>query len=219
MNNLHWKYESFKKKQMRNRLYLIICLCLVFNLANAQEEEVINPSQTSTSQSETPKGETNGTQKSKTSIYQRSWSFGGNLGLSFWNGGTDILIAPKAYYNLSPMFLTGFGLTYIYSDYKDDFGKYSQNSYGPSIMGAFRPIPSFQLSAEYEGLQTNGSSTVYFLGDNNVKNDYSYWNNALYLGASFVSRNVSFGIRYDILYEVNRSAYSSAWSPFIGFYF
>ena len=204
---------------MLNRLYLIICLCLVFNSANAQEEEVINPSQTSTSQSETPKGENNGPQKSKTSTYKRSWSFGGNLGLSFWNGGTDILIAPKAYYNLSPMFLTGFGLTYIYSDYKDDFGKYKQNSFGPSIKGAFRPIPSFQLSAEYEGLQTNGSNTIYFLGDNNVKNDYSYWNNALYLGASFVSRNVSFGIRYDILYEVNRSAYSSAWSPFIGFYF
>jgi len=204
---------------MLNRLYLIICLCLVFNSANAQEEEVINPSQTSTSQSEKPKGENNGTQKNKTSTYKRSWSFGGNLGLSFWNGGTDIFIAPKAYYNLSPMFLTGFGLTYIYSDYKDDFGKYNQNSFGPSIMGAFRPIPSFQLSAEYEGLQTNGSTTIYTLGDNNIKNDYSYWNNALYLGASFVSRNVSFGIRYDILYDVNQSVFSSAWSPFIGFYF
>jgi len=204
---------------MLNRLYLIICLCLVFNSANAQEEEVINPSQTSTSQSEKQKGENNGAQERKTYTYQRSWSFGGNLGLSFWNGGTDILIAPKAYYNVSPMFLTGFGLTYIYSDYKDDFGKYNQNSFGPSIMGAFRPIPSFQLSAEYEGLQTNGSNTIYILGDNNIKNDYSYWNNALYLGASFVSRNVSFGIRYDILYDVNQSVFSSAWSPFIGFYF
>ena len=204
---------------MFNRLYLIICLCLVFNSVNAQEEEVINPNQITTSQSEKPKEETKSPQKQKTSTYKRSWSFGGNLGLSFWNGGTDILIAPKAYYNVSPMFLTGFGLTYIYSDYKDDFGKYNQNSFGPSIMGAFRPIPSFQLSAEYEGLQTNGSSTVYASGNNNIQNDYSYWNNALYLGASFVSRNVSFGIRYDILYEANRSAFSSAWSPVIGFYF
>lgn len=204
---------------MLNRLYLLICFCLVFNSANAQEEEVINPSQTSTSQSQQKKGETSATQKRKANTYQRSWSFGGNLGLSFWNGGTDILIAPKAYYNVSPMFLTGFGFAYIYSDYKDDFGKYNQNSFGPSIMAAFRPIPSFQLSAEYEGLQTNGSSTFYTLGANNIKNDYSYWNNAIYLGASFVSRNVSFGIRYDILYDANRSAYSSAWSPVIGFYF
>ena len=86
-------------------------------------------------------------------------------------------------------------------------------------MGAFRPIPYFQLSAEYEGLQTNGDGTVYILGSNNVKSDYSYWNNAIYLGASFVSRSVSFGIRYDVLYDANRSVYSSAWSPVIGFYF
>ena len=204
---------------MLNRLYLIICLCLVFNSVNAQEEEVINPNQITTNQSEKPKEEAKNTQKQKTYTYKRSWSFGGNLGLSFWNGGTDILIAPKAYYNVSPMFLTGFGLTYIYSGYKDDFGKYNQNSFGPSIMAAFRPIPSFQLSAEYEGLQTNGTNTFYTLGSNDIKNDYSFWNNAFYLGASFVSRSVSFGIRYDILYEANRSAYSSAWSPFIGFYF
>jgi len=116
---------------MYNRLYLIICLCFVFNSAYAQEEEVINPSQTSTSQSEKNKGENNSAQARKTYTYKKSWSFGGNLGLSFWNGGTDILIAPKAYYNVSPMFLTGFGFTYIYSDYKDDFGKYNQNSFGP----------------------------------------------------------------------------------------
>ena len=57
-------------------------------------------------------------------------------------------------------------------------------------MGAFRPIPFLQLSAEYEGLQTNGSTTIKFAGDRDDTN-YSYWNNAIYLGASFVSRNVS----------------------------
>ncbi len=149
--------------------------------------------------------------------FQRSWSFGGNLGLSFWNGGTDILIAPKAYYNVSPKFLTGFGLTYIYSSAEDNrSNKYSQNSFGPSVMVAVRPVPMLQLSAEYEGLQTNGS----YRNSNDIGDyDYSYWNNALYLGASFVSRNVSFGVRYDILYDSTRSVYSSAWSPVIGFYF
>ena len=200
-------------------LYLLICFCFIFISVNAQVEEVVIPQQTNVNQSEINNGGNNGAQERKTYTYERSWSFGGNLGLSFWNGGTDILIAPKAYYNVSPKFLTGFGLTYIYSGYKDDFGKYNQNSFGPSIMGAFRPIPYLQFSAEYEGLQTSGNGTVYILGANNIKNDYSYWNNALYLGASFVSRNVSFGVRYDVLYDANSSVYSSAWSPVIGFYF
>ena len=76
-------------------------------------------------------------------------------------------------------------------------------------MAGVRPIPSFQLTAEYEGLNT---TRVGYLED-------TYWNNALYLGAAFVSGAVSFGVRYDVLYDAGRSAYGSAWTPVIGFYF
>jgi len=201
------------------RVHCITLIILFVSIsAFSQEKEVIENNPDYQFQSDKQKQTTASPQK-QVYTYKPSWSFGGNLGLSFWNGGTDILLAPKAYYNVSPKFLTGFGLTYIYSSYKDSFGKYNQNSFGGSVMGAFRPIPYFQLSAEYEGLQTNGNGTVYILGSNNVESDYSYWNNAIYLGASFVSRNVSFGIRYDVLYDANRSVYSSAWSPVIGFYF
>ena len=203
---------------MRRVNCITLIILLVSISAFSQEKQVIENNPDYQFQSDKQKQTSTSSQK-QVSTYKPSWSFGGNLGLSFWNGGTDILLAPKAYYNVSPKFLAGFGLTYIYSSYKDSFGKYSQNSFGPSVMGAFRPIPYLQLSAEYEGLQTNGDGTVYILGSNNVKSDYSYWNNAIYLGASFVSRNVSFGIRYDVLYDANRSVYSSAWSPVIGFYF
>lgn len=204
---------------MLKRLHITVGFLFFIFTTMAQEKEVIENNPNYQFQSEKRQESQKTTPAKKVYTYKRSWSFGGNLGLSFWNGGTDILIAPKAYYNVSPKFLTGFGLTYIYSGYKDDFGKYNQNSFGPSIMGAFRPVPYLQLSAEYEGLQTNGNGTVYILGSNNIKNNYSYWNNAIYLGASFVSRNVSFGVRYDVLYDASRSVYSSAWSPVIGFYF
>lgn len=202
---------------MLQRLYLAICFSLLFYTALAQETEVIenNPNYQFQSEKEQQKQKS---MSQKKVPYQKSWSFGGNIGLSFWNGGTDILLAPKAYYHVSPMFMTGFGITYIYSSAEDDFAKYSQNSFGGSILGAFRPIPFLQISAEYEGLQTNGNSTIKFAGDRE-KNNYSFWNNAIYLGASFVSKNVSFGVRYDILYDASRSVYSSAWSPVIGFYF
>lgn len=143
------------------------------------------------------------------SDFNKYWSFGGTLGFSFWNGGTDLLLAPKAYYNISPIFLTGIGITYIYSDYNSGLYQYSSNSFGGSVMAAVRPIPFLQFSAEYEGLQTNRNG---FIDDN-------YWNNALYLGLSFVAGNVSFGVRYDVLYDDYTSAYSSAFSPVIGFYF
>ncbi|NOQ91978.1 MAG: alpha-ketoglutarate decarboxylase, partial [Flavobacteriaceae bacterium] len=47
----------------------------------------------------------------------------------------------------------------------------------------------------------------------------SYFNNAIYLGASFVSGHFSFGVRYDVLYDEGRSVYGDAWTPFIGVYF
>ena len=194
---------------MQIRLYLIICSFFIFNSVQAQEQEVINPSQTSTSQTENYQGDKKGAQERKNYTYQRSWSFGGNLGLSFWNGGTDILLAPKAYYNVSPKFLTGFGLTYIYSDYKDEFYGYHQNSFGASVMAAVRPVSMLQLSVEYEGLQTNRGGYA----------AAEYWNNAIYLGISFVSGPVSFGFRYDIIYDPLSSVYGSAFNPVIGFYF
>lgn len=141
--------------------------------------------------------------------YQKFWSFGGNIGLSFWNDGTDILIAPKAYYNISPMLITGFGLTYIYSDYKTNYNTYSSNSFGGSVFFAARPIEFIQLSAEYEGLQTNRNGNY----------NEEYWNNSIYLGISLVTGSVSFGIRYDILYNSDKSPYGSAVNPVIGFYF
>ena len=157
-------------------------------------------------------------QKKQKPLYQRRWSFGGNIGLSFWNGGTDILIAPKAYYHISPLFLTGFGLTYIHSSFEDDLRDYSQNSFGGSVMGAIRPLEFLQLSVEYEALYTNGDYKFKLPVEPGQTSD-SFWNNAIYLGASIVSRNVSFGVRYDILYDADRSVYGSALSPVIGFYF
>ena len=202
---------------MLQRLFCLVCFSLVFISAYSQEKDTIQNNANYEFLSEKDQNSQTKQTPKKVYNYERSWSFGGNIGLSFWNSGTDILIAPKAYYNVSPKFLTGFGLTYIYSSAEDDFAKYSQNSFGPSIMAAVRPIPFLQISAEYEGLQTNGNTTIK-IGDRD-KSEYSYWNNALYLGASFVSRNVSFGVRYDLLYDTSRSVYSSAWSPVIGFYF
>lgn len=183
--------------------FLILILC-VFNTAYSQENMA---SSEGNYVNNTSINSIKNTQLNQD--FQKYWSFGGGIGLSFWNNGTDILLAPKAYYNISPILITGVGLTYIYSDYKTNYNTYSSNSYGGSLFLAARPIEFIQISAEYEGLQTNRRGNF----------DDDYWNNSIYLGLSFVSGHVSFGVRYDVLFDSNKSPYSSAINPVVGFYF
>ena len=195
----------------------VLFFLLTFSI-QAQEKVIIENNPDYKFQSDKNKTTQTTTIRPKTYAFQQHWSFGGNIGMSFWNGGSDIMIAPKGYYHFSPNFITGVGVTYIYSDgdYRGfDIGgpsryyNYHSNSFGGSIAGIYRPMPHLQLSVEYEGLQTEWRGRF----------DDSYWNNAIYLGASFVAGNVSFGFKYDVLYDSNKSVYGSAWNPVIGFYF
>jgi len=205
---------------MYKKFSLFVLTLLLTFVIQAQEKIVIENNDNYKFESEKNKPTQTTTIYKSAPVFQPRWSFGGNLGLSFWNGGTDIFIAPKAYYHLSPQFITGIGVTYIYSDgeyWTNEIGgsryfNYHSNSFGGSASVLYRPIPFLQFSAEYEGLQTE------WRGGENF-NDESYFNNAIYLGASFVSGHFSFGVRYDVLYDENKSVYGSDWTPFIGIYF
>lgn len=188
---------------MSYKSILLIFLLLIVHTVNSQDSTAV------TQENTTDKNDTTSKSFQLNNDYIKHWSFGGNVGFSFWNGGTDILVAPKAYYNISPILISGVGLTYIYSDYKTNNNTSKLNSFGGSLFMAVRPINYIQISAEYEGLQTN-------------RNGYykdKYWNNSIYLGLSYISGPVSFGIRYDVLYDSYKSPYSSAVNPVIGFYF
>lgn len=194
-----------------NKIFSITFLCLLthfslFAQTNAPSEiYAYNATQVNTNNNSSISNIQN-----TTPIFDQYWSFGGSIGFSFWNDGTDILLAPKAFYNISPILIAGFGVTYIYSDYKNSFNATSKsNSFGGNLYFSARPVNFIQLSAEYEGLQTNRTG---FYED-------EYWNNSIYLGLAFVSGRVSFGLRYDVLYDSAKSPYSSAVNPVIGFYF
>lgn len=201
---------------MFKKITFLLVFSLCFGIMNAQKTVIQNnPNYKYQSGNETT---TQTVIKRTAPAFQQHWSFGGNLGLSFWNGGTDLMIAPKAYYHITPQFIAGLGVTYMYSDgeyYGINLGgpnryyNYHSNSFGGGVSALYRPIPFLQLSAEYEGLQTEWRGLY----------EDSYFSNAIYLGASFISGPFSFGFRYDVLYDSERSAYGSAWTPFIGFYF
>ena len=91
----------------------------------------------------------------QTRSFEQSWSFGGNFGFSFWNGGTDLLFAQRAYYHVSPQFWIGLGLIYNYSSYDSRNYDYSYTAFGGTLTGLYRPIPYIQLSAEFPETYTD----------------------------------------------------------------
>ncbi|WP_348797990.1 hypothetical protein [Flavobacterium adhaerens] len=136
--------------------------------------------------------------------------FGGGLGLSFGSGYTDIMVSPSAVYNFNPVVAVGTSLLFGYVN----TDTYESIYYGGSLIGLVNPIPQIQLSAELE--QTRFNTDYEYLGGH-FSDDY--WNTALYLGAGFRTRNVTIGIRYDVLYDENKSIYSEPYMPFVRVYF
>lgn len=146
---------------------------------------------------------------SQENIKHHFWSnvqFGGGLNLSFGNNITNIGVSPSAIYNFSDQFSTGFGISYLYAE-NNDFNEVL-NVYGGSLLSFFNPIEEFELSAEFEKM---------FVSQSNFN---SRDIDALYLGFGYIiGKNISLGIRYDVLYDKNKSIYGSAFSPIARVYF
>ena len=138
--------------------------------------------------------------------------FGGGIGLNFGDGFFSGAISPNAIYNINPYVATGVGLNFLYSSQRDVF---KSTVVGGSIIGLFNPIPEVQVSTEFEQLYVNRDFDEQFVSNLDDK----YWYPALFLGLGYRSGNVTFGIRYDILYDADTSIQNEAWMPFIRFWF
>ncbi|HBK72341.1 MAG TPA: hypothetical protein DDZ39_11925 [Flavobacteriaceae bacterium] len=133
--------------------------------------------------------------------------FGGGLGIGIGSNRTTISVAPSAIYNFNPQFSLGIGASYLYSKNNT----YKSNVFGASILSFYNPLEQLQISAEFEHLfVSQKSGTLKFP-------NYDY--PALYLGAAYRVGNFSAGLRYDVLYNENKSIYASAFSPIFRFYF
>ena len=133
--------------------------------------------------------------------------FGGGFGLGFGSNQTTIAISPSAIYEFNDMFALGLGGSYLYAKN----GNLKSNVYGASIISLFNPLEEIQLSAEFEQLFV----TQRQLGFDNNNFDYP----ALYLGAAYRVGWFAAGVRFDVLYDDNKSIYTSPFSPIVRFYF
>ncbi|MGB5436313.1 MAG: alpha-ketoglutarate decarboxylase [Maribacter sp.] len=136
--------------------------------------------------------------------------FGGGIGLGFSNGYFNGSIAPSAIYQINEQFATGVSLNFNYAKFDDD----RLLAYGGSILSLYNPIPFIQLSTEWEQLRVN---RTYALEGGDLEDNY--WSPALFLGIGYSNRNVTFGLRYDVLYDDNKSIYTNALMPFVRLYF
>ncbi len=144
--------------------------------------------------------------------------FGGSFNLGFGNNYTTIGISPSAIYDFNDQFSAGMSLSYMYSK-----GKYyipntnntyeaSSNIIGGSLIALYNPFYGLQVSAELEQMHVNYKNDAYQVRP-------PYWSPAVYLGLAYNTGNISFGLRYDILYNTNKSIYGSPLTPVFRVYF
>ncbi|ARV09947.1 alpha-ketoglutarate decarboxylase [Winogradskyella sp. PC-19] len=138
--------------------------------------------------------------------------FGGGIGLNFGNGFFSGTLAPQAVYDFNPYFSAGLGLTGSYSSQKDVF---NSTILGGSVIALTNPFPELQLSVELEQVNVNTS----FEGIFSSNERDNFWATALFLGAGYRTGNVTFGVRYDVLYDEDESIYADPWLPFVRFWF
>lgn len=135
--------------------------------------------------------------------------FGGGLGLSIGSGYTDISVSPSTIYNINSIVAIGTALHFGYASAKND---YTSTIYGGSLIGLINPVPQVQLSVELEEINVNTNYKYYGVSD-------SFWNTALYIGAGYRTGNVTVGVRYDVLFDDNKSYYTKGFLPFVRVYF
>jgi hypothetical protein len=153
---------------------------------------------------------TSSAQETRSQFWQQV-RFGGGIGLSFGDGFFSGTLAPSAIYEFNDQLAFGVGLNGSYNTLKNN---YKSTIIGGSVLSLFNVIREIQISSEFELLNVsrNYDSSLGFADEN-------YWYPALFLGGGFRSNNVTFGIRYDVLYNIDRSIYANAWAPFVRVYF
>lgn len=141
-----------------------------------------------------------------TSDFWNHTRFGGGIGLSFGDGFFSGTISPIGMYEFNSKFAVGVGLNATFNE-QDNF--YKSTILGGSLIGLFNPIRELQVSAEFEQLHVNRK-----FEDSSFEND-NYWYPALFMGLGYGNGNVTFGIRYDLLYNREKSTYADAYVPFV----
>jgi long-subunit fatty acid transport protein len=136
--------------------------------------------------------------------------FGGGIGFNFGDRFFSGTLAPSAIYDVNDQLSLGLGLSGTYNKQRNIF---SSTILGGSVISLFEPIQQIQASGELEYLNVNQSFS------DSATNDRIYWVPALFIGVGYRTKNITFGIRYDVLYNKDKSINLEPWAPFVRVFF
>lgn len=142
---------------------------------------------------------------SQKSDFWENVQFGGGFTLGLGTQ-TTIGISPSAIYNFDNGFSLGAGLGYLHSKVND----FITNVYSTSIIGLYQTNFGFQFSGDFD---------YYFANQSDNFGSFRTSFPALHLGVAYNQGRFAIGIRYDVLYDENKSIFASPISPIIRFYF
>lgn len=159
-----------------------------------------------------PEIKTNKTEKNR---LIDSFHFGGNLGAQL-GPQTSLFLSPTAYYDVTDNVKIGSGLNYVYINHEYLDVNESYTIYGGRLLVSYDLLFNVMLSTDFE------QDYVSYKG--NSSSIDPYWLSSWYIGGGYyfpVGKNgrVIASMCYDVLYQKNKSYFSSPWRPTIGIYF
>ena len=141
---------------------------------------------------------------------EKRLKLGVGFGLNFV-GATNISLSPNLSYKVSDKVSFGVGIQGSYSSIKN---LQNTTTFGGNLIGIYSPVNKLSLLLEFVELNvTTKTETPPATKD-------SYWDSALFVGAGFnITSKISVGAKYNVLYDENKSVYTSAIIPFVNITF
>ncbi|MFS8081817.1 MAG: hypothetical protein ACMG51_00085 [Ginsengibacter sp.] len=180
---------------MKNRIFkLLLFISIVFAHNNVQAQVQVDSL---------------ATLKSGNPGLQKKLKFGMGFGLNFV-GGTNISLSPNLTYPLTQKVSVGAGLQFNYASLKN---VQKTTTIGANALLYYTPVKKILTSLEFSELHVNRNLLF-----TNTKDEF--WESALFVGLGYqLTPKIALGAKYNVLYNKNKSIYSSPVVPFININF
>lgn len=140
---------------------------------------------------------------------EKKLKFGFGFGLNFV-GGTSVSFSPNLTYKINDQMSAGAGLLFNYNAVNNI---QTTTTAGLNVLYYYYPIEKLLTTAEFAEMYV--SRNMKYLG---VKDNF--WDTALFVGAGYqLTPKISAGAKYNLLYNKDKSVYSSPFVPFLNISF
>lgn len=142
-------------------------------------------------------------------VQPKRLKFGMGFGFNFV-GGTNISLSPNLTYRVSDKISVGAGLMFNYMGIKD---LQKTTTYGANVLAFYTPVNKLLTTLEFAQLHVNRKMIL-----NNLEDEF--WDSPLFVGAGYqITPKIAAGAKYNLLYNKDKSIYTSPVVPFVNISF